>query len=378
MGLFLCGEDPSIDAPTAIAKTDAGGFYSFSELVPACLQVAVDASSLPAGLSITFDYDDGATPAADGVAAYSPFASEVFLGLDFGYVGADTSGSGSPDYCLADRIWYDADANGFYDGADTPIGGVTVSIRGDGGDVHAWVVSAADGTFEVCGLQLGVHGVEIADRFGALVGLMGTTQGGVDGSTTAVVADEDVSAESFGYIEQGWLADCVWTTDPDPADGILSFTPTSITDDIPFVDDGSGRLVPENNLLFDLGCQPKGAGSGTPGYWKNHPEAWPVSEISLGGVLYTREEAIWILDQSTSRDMTYVLAAQLIAAKLNVFSGNESSCVSGCIADADAWLVEYPTGSGVRGNSKAWKQVEPLKRKLDRYNNGLLCAPSRG
>jgi hypothetical protein len=235
MGLFLCGEDPSIDAPTAIAKTDAGGFYSFSELVPACLQVAVDASSLPAGLSITFDYDDGATPAADGVAAYSPFASEVFLGLDFGYVGADTSGSGSPDYCLADRIWYDADANGFYDGADTPIGGVTVSIRGDGGDVHAWVVSAADGTFEVCGLQLGVHGVEIADRFGALVGLMGTTQGGVDGSTTAVVADEDVSAESFGYIEQGWLADCVWTTDPDPADGILSFTPTSITDDIPFV-----------------------------------------------------------------------------------------------------------------------------------------------
>jgi hypothetical protein len=36
-------------------------------------------------------------------------------------------------------------------------------------------------------------------------------------------------------------------------------------------------------------------GTGTPGYWKNHPDAWPVSSITVGGVAYTKAQAIaWL------------------------------------------------------------------------------------
>jgi hypothetical protein len=31
----------------------------------------------------------------------------------------------------------------------------------------------------------------------------------------------------------------------------------------------------------------------------------------------------------------------------------------------------------VKASSKAWKLGEPLKNRLDRYNNGMLCAPAR-
>ena len=30
-------------------------------------------------------------------------------------------------------------------------------------------------------------------------------------------------------------------------------------------------------------------GTGTPGFWKNHPEAWPVSSVTVGGVTYTKD-----------------------------------------------------------------------------------------
>jgi hypothetical protein len=33
-------------------------------------------------------------------------------------------------------------------------------------------------------------------------------------------------------------------------------------------------------------------GTGTPGYWKNHPEAWPVQTVTVGGVSYTKAQAI--------------------------------------------------------------------------------------
>ena len=66
-----------------------------------------------------------------------------------------------------------------------------------------------------------------------------------------------------------------------------------------------------------------------------------------------------------------------IAAKLNVLIGNRSDCVDDTIDAADAWMVDNPLGSGVKGSSKAWKMGEPIHWTLDQYNNGLLCAPAR-
>ena len=118
-------------------------------------------------------------------------------------------------------------------------------------------------------------------------------------------------------------------------------------------------------------------GTGTPGYWKNHPEAWPVAAITIGGAVYARDQAIAWLDR-VGKDRTTTMFSSLVSAKLNVIAGNADSCVANTIAAADAWMAGYgPVGSGVHAASFAWKVGEPLHRLMDNYNNGMLCAPHR-
>ncbi len=127
-------------------------------------------------------------------------------------------------------------------------------------------------------------------------------------------------------------------------------------------------------------CNPRtttGAGTGTPGYWKNHPNAWPVSSITIGGVVYSKANAIlWM--GAKDGDKTVTMFRSLVSAKLNVLIGAESSCIASTITAADSWMKTYgPVGSKVDASSQAWKIGEPLYKKLDDYNNGLLCAPHR-
>ena len=119
-------------------------------------------------------------------------------------------------------------------------------------------------------------------------------------------------------------------------------------------------------------------GTGTQGYWKNHPDAWPVETITIGGITYSKTEAIDIMDQPGKGDKTYDMFDQLVAAKLNVFNGCESSCIDQTIHDADTWLSNNPVGSNVKGSDPAWQnEGSSLHTTLDNYNNGLMCAPSR-
>ena len=118
-------------------------------------------------------------------------------------------------------------------------------------------------------------------------------------------------------------------------------------------------------------------GTGTPGYWKNHPEAWPVGSITVAGVSYTRDEAIAWLDK-VGKDKTITMFSSLVPAMLNVMVGNDDSCVASTIAAANSWMATYgPVGKGVAASSYAWKIGEPLHRLMDNYNNGMLCAPHR-
>lgn len=131
-----------------------------------------------------------------------------------------------------------------------------------------------------------------------------------------------------------------------------------------------------------LACEPPG--TGTPGYWKNHPEAWPVEVIPIGGVTYPKADAIGIMDTPVKGDKTYTMFKALVAAKLNVRVGNESSCIDETIRFATEWLKKYPLGTDVKasgeawqGGEKPWQRGEALYLMLDDYNNGELCAPSR-
>jgi len=147
-------------------------------------------------------------------------------------------------------------------------------------------------------------------------------------------------------------------------------------------------LVNGNNSDTDFGFVTSTAlnpGTGTPGYWKNHPDAWPVDAsdlpvtIMIGGVPYSKDAALAGLAKIT-KDKTTTMFSSLLSAKLNVLIGNSDSCLSGpngAIAQGDAWMALHPLNSNVLASSDAWRIGEPIHQTLDAYNNGLLCAPHR-
>jgi hypothetical protein len=118
-------------------------------------------------------------------------------------------------------------------------------------------------------------------------------------------------------------------------------------------------------------------GCRSPGFWKNHPDAWPVCEIEIGGKTYTKDEAIEWMKQPVRRDKSLTMFKSLVAAKLNVLSGCSDDCIACTIKEADDWLEAFPVGSGVRANSEAWQYShgEAIYLALDAYNNGRLCEP---
>jgi hypothetical protein len=115
----------------------------------------------------------------------------------------------------------------------------------------------------------------------------------------------------------------------------------------------------------------------TQGYWKTHPEAWPVLSLTIGGVTYNQAQLLAILNMSTNGDATYILAQQLIAAKLNLAGGADGSVVAQTIASADAFLSAHPLGSTLSKSDR--RTVTSLATTLDRYNMGKIgpgaCRP---
>ena len=107
----------------------------------------------------------------------------------------------------------------------------------------------------------------------------------------------------------------------------------------------------------------------TPGYWKNHPDNWPVMELSLGGTTYSQAQLLDILDTPVRGDATIILAYHLIAAKLNVLSGSDPS-INDAIAHADALLAQYPLRSHPSGAARA--EILSVKDQLAAYNE-LEC-----
>ena len=127
-------------------------------------------------------------------------------------------------------------------------------------------------------------------------------------------------------------------------------------------------------------------GVGTPGYWENHPEAWPVEVIEIGlagfGITYySKDEAIDRMNEPVANNKANTLFKALVAAKLNIESCAATrkciSCISETVYWADFWMAHWDDGI-VRANSETWQLCgEGIYWLLDDYNNGLLCAPSR-
>jgi hypothetical protein len=118
----------------------------------------------------------------------------------------------------------------------------------------------------------------------------------------------------------------------------------------------------------------------TQGFWKTHPEEWPVTSLTLGSQTYTQAELLSIFNTPTTGDASLVLTHQLIAAKLNVANGSDSAPISSTLADADTLLSGF-TGKlpyKVKTSSATGQAMVNDANVLDNYNNGLLtpgCIP---
>jgi hypothetical protein len=104
------------------------------------------------------------------------------------------------------------------------------------------------------------------------------------------------------------------------------------------------------------------------GYWKNHTQAWEDTTLALGGTEYSANQLLSILNTPPRGDATYILAQQLIAAKLNG-AATEAELV-GYIAEADAWLRANTLDSAPADEAR--QQGILLAELLNDYNNGLL------
>jgi hypothetical protein len=115
----------------------------------------------------------------------------------------------------------------------------------------------------------------------------------------------------------------------------------------------------------------------TQGYWKTHPEAWPVASLTLGSVVYNQAQLLSIFNQPAAGNGLLILAHQLIATKLNVAMGADPTPVAADIANADALigaLVIPPVGA----DYLAPATVNATASALDNYNNGNTTVPHCG
>jgi hypothetical protein len=122
----------------------------------------------------------------------------------------------------------------------------------------------------------------------------------------------------------------------------------------------------------------------TQGYWKNHPSAWPVTSLTIGGVVYSQQQLLALFDTAPQGDASLILAHQLIAALLNVANGAvPSAAVQQAINDAQAWMTANKGSNaalpyGVPAGSTAGNQATALTDTLDSFNSGTAGTPHCG
>jgi len=109
----------------------------------------------------------------------------------------------------------------------------------------------------------------------------------------------------------------------------------------------------------------------TIGFWKNHPEVWPVSSLTLGTVNYSAADLLNILNTPAGGNGLISLAHQLIGAKLSIANGADPTSIQATINAADALiggLVIPPSGGGFLAPGT----TSGLTSTLTDYNQGLI------
>ena len=182
---------------------------------------------------------------------------------------------------------------------------------------------------------------------------------------------EDFPPGFIGFSPQDQGADDTVDSDPDPSTGRTACGLCECT-----VECDSEPLG--EPLVFDAGlCMDNGdllPCPHTQGFWKNHPDQWPVYELYLGCELYDMDDLLELLDTPVRGDASLILAHQLIAAKLNIANGSDDGPISAVIATIDLKLCDisgrFPYD--VAPKTTDGKAMVKAAAILDQYNNGDL------
>ncbi len=125
----------------------------------------------------------------------------------------------------------------------------------------------------------------------------------------------------------------------------------------------TGQALAQDNSICPVGQ----------GYWKNTP-TWPVTQLMLGSQSYTQVELLILLNTPAQGDASLILVHQLIAAKLNMAAGLDTTVVSGVISQGDALLAGF-TGRlpyGIAPSDGSGQTLVNLSSILVSYNEGQL------
>ncbi len=100
-----------------------------------------------------------------------------------------------------------------------------------------------------------------------------------------------------------------------------------------------------------------------------------MTQLQIGNRTYDRLELELILESESHLNGVVALAQQEIAAKLNIASAAEASCIMQTLSEVDSLignLVVPPVGHGFLNPHVVAAYVSTLRL----YNEGYLCAPS--
>jgi uncharacterized repeat protein (TIGR01451 family) len=135
----------SWDAGEVYQYTTAAGYYDFTNLVAGTYNIAVDYSTLPAGVICTGDPD----ATKDGATTTLLAAGQNVTTDDFGFRG---------NASVAGGVFVDVNGNGVVDPGDTTgIAGVTVTLQTTGGATIASTITSAGGTYSFTNLLPGSY-----------------------------------------------------------------------------------------------------------------------------------------------------------------------------------------------------------------------------
>ncbi|WP_219949891.1 SdrD B-like domain-containing protein [Salinibacterium sp. M195] len=207
------------DNVTFVETTDADGKYLFAGLPEGNYTATVDTTTLPSGVTPTFDADAGpnqptVSTTASGTGPNSttaialPAATDLD-NIDFGYVGTGKIG---------DTVWLDQNGDGIVDATEPGLAEVDVTLTwagldgtfGNADDVVSVTKTDASGNYLFEDLPTGLFSVELSNLPAGLTSTADPDGGADDESELSLVGGEENLDQDFGYRGDAGVGDLLW------------------------------------------------------------------------------------------------------------------------------------------------------------------------